>query len=65
MVDGLNVAPFAPRADRDMSGRGTIIVGDGETYELREFDQDGRLLRTMWALNSSVGQCRGPNARTA
>lgn len=47
MVDGLNIAPFAPRADWDMTGRGTIVVGDGETYELREFDQDGGLLRTI------------------
>ena len=47
MVDGLNIAPFAPRADWDMTGRGTIVVGDGETYELREFDQNGRLLRTI------------------
>jgi len=47
MVDGLNMAPFVPRADWDMTGRGTIIVGDGKTYELREFDQDGRLLRTI------------------
>ena len=47
MVDGLNIAPFAPRADWDMTGRGTIVVGDGERYELREFDRDGRLLRTI------------------
>lgn len=47
MVDGLNMAPFAPRADWDMTGRGTIVVGDGERYELREFDRDGRLLRTI------------------
>ncbi len=37
MVDGLNSAPFAPRADWDMTGHGTIIVGDGETYRLHEF----------------------------
>ena len=47
MVDGLNTAPFAPHADWDMTGHGTIIVGDGGTYELREFDQDGQLLRTI------------------
>ena len=47
MVYGVNTAPFAPRVDWDMTGRGTIIVGDGETYELREFDQDGQLLRTI------------------
>ncbi len=47
MVDGLNVAPFAPRADWDMTQRGTIIVGDGETYQIQEFDQDGQLLRTI------------------
>jgi len=47
MVYGLNIAPFAPRADWDMTQRGTIIVGDGETYQLQEFDQDGQLLRTI------------------
>ncbi len=47
MVDGLNIAPFAPRADWDMTGRGTIIAGDGETYQVQEFDQDGQLLRTI------------------
>ena len=47
MVDGLNFAPFAARADWDMTGYGTIIAADGETYELREFDQDGQLLRTI------------------
>ena len=47
MAHGLNTAPFAPRVGWDMTGRGTIIVGDGETYELREYDQDGRLLRTI------------------
>ncbi|MYG81990.1 MAG: hypothetical protein F4187_09640 [Gemmatimonadetes bacterium] len=47
MVHGLNVAPFAPRADWDMTQRGTIIVGDGKTYQLQEFDQDGQLLRTI------------------
>ncbi|MCY4399143.1 MAG: 6-bladed beta-propeller [Gemmatimonadetes bacterium] len=47
MVDGLNIAPFGPRADWDMTGRGTVIAGDGETYRLQEFDQDGRLLRTI------------------
>jgi len=47
MVDGLNSAPFAPRADWDMTGRGTIIVGDGETYRLHEFARDGEPLRTI------------------
>ena len=47
IVPGLNVAPFAPRADWDMTQRGTIIVGDGKTYQLQEFDQDGQLLRTI------------------
>lgn len=47
MVYGFNSAPFASRADWDMTGRGTIVVSDGETYQLREFDQDGRLLRTI------------------
>lgn len=47
MVDGLNMVPFGPRADWDMTERGTIITSDGETYEIQEFDQDGRLLRTI------------------
>ena len=47
LVHGLNIAPFAARADWDMTGYGTIIAADGETYELREFDQDGQLLRTI------------------
>ena len=47
MVHGLNRAPFAPRADWDMTGRGTIIMGDGEAYRLHEFTQSGELLRTI------------------
>ncbi len=47
LVHGLNPAPFAPRADWDMTGRGTIMVSDGEAYQLQEFDQDGQLLRTI------------------
>ncbi|WP_420633965.1 M56 family metallopeptidase [Candidatus Palauibacter sp.] len=47
MVDGLNSAPFTPHTDWDMTGRGTIIVGDGETYRLYEFAQGGELLRTI------------------
>ncbi len=47
LVPGLNIAPFAPRVDWDMTGRGTTIMSDGETYQLREFSQDGQLLRTI------------------
>ena len=47
IVHGLNIAPFAPRADWDMTGRGTIIVSDGQSYQLGEYSQDGRLLRTI------------------
>ena len=47
MVHGLHSAPFAPHTDWDMTGRGTIIMGTGETYQLREFDQDGQFLRTI------------------
>ena len=47
MVHGLNSAPFTPHTDWDMTGRGTIIMGDGETYQLREFDQNGQLLRMI------------------
>ena len=45
MVYGLHIAPFAPRTDWDMTGLGTIIMSDGD--QLREFAQDGRLLRTI------------------
>ncbi len=47
LVPGLNVAPFAPRADWDMTERGTIIAGGGETYRIQEFDQNGQILRTI------------------
>ena len=47
MVDGLNMVPFGPRADWDMTELGTIIASDGETYQIQEFDQNGRLLRTI------------------
>lgn len=47
MVHGLSSPPFASRADWDMTGRGTIIMGDGETYRLYEFAEGGELLRTI------------------
>jgi len=47
LVDGLNIVPFGARADWDMTERGTIVASDGETYQIQEFDQDGRLLRTI------------------
>ncbi len=47
MVHGLNIAPFAPRTDWDMTGRGTIIVSTGTSYQIQEFSQDGQLLRTI------------------
>ena len=47
MVYGLNIVPFAPRTDWDMTGPGTIIAGDGGTGLLQEFAQDGRLLRRI------------------
>ena len=47
MVDGLNIAPFAPRAAWDMTGRGTIIASDGDAYQIQEFDQDGQVIRTI------------------
>ena len=46
-VPGLNIAPFAPRAAWDMTGRGTIITGDGATSQLQEFGQDGQVIRTI------------------
>ena len=47
MVPGLNIAPFAPRAAWDMTGRGTIIASDGSAYQLEEYDQEGQVIRTI------------------
>ncbi len=45
MVEGLNVAPFEPRATWDMTSQGTIVGGDGTSVWL--FSQAGDTLRKI------------------
>jgi hypothetical protein len=45
VLTGLNHVPFAPLPVWDITPRGTLISGDGETYLLRETDRAGRLVR--------------------
>lgn len=45
MLQGLNHVPFAPLPAWDVTPRGTIIFGDGETYTLTETDRTGRVVR--------------------
>ena len=47
MVRGLNIAPFAARAAWDLTGRATVIAGDGSAYAFQEYGPDGQLLRTI------------------
>ena len=44
---GFNIAPFAIRASWDMTSRGTIVASDGDSYQLTEFDQEGRSVRVI------------------
>lgn len=46
MLHGLNHVPFAPVPMWTSSPAGTIISGDALSYELRETDAAGRLVRT-------------------
>lgn len=43
---GLNYAPFEPQPVWDVTPRGTLLLGTGQTYVLEERSADGRLLRT-------------------
>ena len=45
MLAGLNHVPFAPLPTWDVTPRGTLLWGDGETYLLRETDTAGRVVR--------------------
>ena len=47
MVGGLNIAPFAARAAWDLTGRATVIAGDGSAYAFEEYGPDGQLLRMI------------------
>lgn len=47
MIRGLNIAPFAARAAWDLTGRATVIAGDGSAYAFEEYGPDGQLLRTI------------------
>ncbi len=45
MVRGVTHVPFAPRPVWDITTRGTLILGDGTSYRLREQDRTGKVLR--------------------
>ncbi|MFN0100055.1 MAG: 6-bladed beta-propeller [Gemmatimonadaceae bacterium] len=45
MVRGVSHVPFAPQPAWDITPRGTILLGDGTSYRLREQDRSGRVLR--------------------
>jgi sugar lactone lactonase YvrE len=45
MFRGLNHAPFAPLPAWDITPRGTLIIGDGKDYRVRETDSAGREVR--------------------
>ena len=47
MVDGLNIAPFAARPAWDLTGRATVIAGDGSAYAFGEYGPDRQLLRMI------------------
>lgn len=42
---GLNHVPFAPLPTWDVTPRGTLLLGDGESYLLKETDAAGRVVR--------------------
>src|SRR5215211_7331743 len=42
---GVNHVPFAPLPTWDMTTRGTLLTGDGQSYAIRETDASGRELR--------------------
>ncbi|HJR35465.1 MAG TPA: 6-bladed beta-propeller [Gemmatimonadales bacterium] len=42
MLRGLNHVPFAPLPTWDVTPRGTLITGDGQSYLIRETDRAGR-----------------------
>ena len=45
MLRGLHHAPFAPVPTWDITTRGTLLIGDGRDYTLRETDATGREVR--------------------
>jgi hypothetical protein len=45
MVRGLNHVPFAPLPVYDVTPRGTLLLGDGRAYVIREVDRAGTLVR--------------------
>lgn len=45
MLAGLSHVPFAPLPAWDVTPRGTLLSGDGETYLLKETDAGGRVVR--------------------
>lgn len=45
MIHGLNHVPFAPIPVFDVTPRGTVLVGDGSAYVIRELDRAGKVVR--------------------
>ncbi len=45
MINGLNHVPFYALPVYDLTPRGTVLVGDGRAYLIRELDRDGKVLR--------------------
>lgn len=45
MLRGLNHVPFAPIPVWDATTRGTVLVGDGREYLIRELDRDRKAVR--------------------
>ncbi len=45
MLPGLNHVPFAPLPVWDVTSRGTLLLGSGQDYAIRETDATGRELR--------------------
>ena len=45
VLKGLSHVPFAHLPVWDLTPRGTLVYGDGETYALRETDRAGRVVR--------------------
>ncbi|MCH7565187.1 MAG: hypothetical protein IH968_15350 [Gemmatimonadetes bacterium] len=47
MLRGLNHVPFAPVLVWDITSTGTIVSGDGRTYQLAATDREGRVVSTF------------------
>ena len=47
ILPGLNHVPFAPLPVWDVTPRGTLLLGDGVSYDVREQDRSGTVLRSF------------------